>query len=99
MIYVIGGYFLTKEQLTTFGAKRGLNIPNGKAYILNSHLLSRGIRSCTAVPVTLPQKVPNSEEPVVCGTLITTHQRDDKAEHFRDCVPFVEDDDDLKIKR
>ncbi|GBE78879.1 hypothetical protein SCP_0200760 [Sparassis crispa] len=97
MIFVIGGYFLTHEQLSTFGARRGLDIPNGEAYILNSHLLSRGIRSCTAVPVALPQK--DSAEPIVVGTLITTHQREDRAERFRDCIRFVENDDDLKIKR
>ncbi|GBE78884.1 hypothetical protein SCP_0200810 [Sparassis crispa] len=98
MPLIIGGYFLTDQQLATLGAKRGLNIPNGEAYILNSHLLSRGIKYCTAIPVALPQKDPHASNPFVTGTLITTHKRDDNVERLRDCVSFVENNDDLQIK-
>jgi hypothetical protein len=88
---VIGGYFITYEQLTRIGRRRGLVIQDGQTYILNNDLRRKGITSIYAWPASYP----STKRPVV---LICTYRRDDHLERLADCEPFVENEDDLRDK-
>jgi hypothetical protein len=89
---VIGGYFITYEQLAHIGRRRGLVIEDGRTYILNQDLHRKGIHSIYAWPVDYPSG------PSFPGVLICTRKRLDHLVRLADCQPFVEDERDLKVK-
>jgi hypothetical protein len=93
-MFVIGGYLLTYDQLYQLGFRRGLIIEGGKSHILNNDLAMKGIESIYAWPVCHPRG------PVeVPRTLICTRRGDQYLERLADCQPFVENEDDLKVKK
>ncbi|KAL6299997.1 hypothetical protein BKA93DRAFT_804025 [Sparassis latifolia] len=98
MVFVIAGYFLTNEQMATFGAKRGFDNPDGHAYILNRWFRSKGYTAVEAVPVALRHRLPDSTGQAVCGTLIYKSNNDSqRMAYLRDCRPLVPDDGDKEI--
>ena len=68
-MFIIGGYFLTYDQLHQLGLRRGLVIEGGKAHILNRDLLEKGIMFIFAWPVFHPRGTPTPGED---GILICT---------------------------
>jgi len=89
---VIGGYFITYEQLRQIGRQRGLDIGHGQTYILNDDLRRKGIQSIYAWPVNHPS------DPNQPGVLICIQKRDDYLVHLKDCKPFVEGERDMKVR-
>lgn len=94
---VLGGYLLTYDQLRTVGLRRGLVIEGGNASILNRDFRQKGIKSIYAWPVSHPRRTPTT--PGVPNILICSRRRDDHLVHLADCEPFIENEDDLKVKR
>ncbi|GBE87540.1 hypothetical protein BKA93DRAFT_878747 [Sparassis latifolia] len=93
---IVGGYLITLAQLAQIGARRGLTIENGEAHILNRDLRRKGYESIFALPVDWPRRTETTRGRTMI--LIASRRRDDYLIHLADCVPFEENEDDLKVK-
>jgi hypothetical protein len=55
---VVGGFLITYDQLRQIGLRRGLDIQNGNASLLNRDFRLKGIKSIYALPVDYPRRTP-----------------------------------------
>ncbi|GBE87553.1 hypothetical protein SCP_1102300 [Sparassis crispa] len=95
-MFIVGGYLITYAQLAQIGERRGISIPDGEADILNRSLREKGYESIFALPVDWPRRTETTRgRPMI---LIASRKRHDYLIHLADCVPFEENEDDLKVK-
>lgn len=96
-MYVVGGYLITHEQLSTIGEIRGIGkIPTGLTNRLNTYLEGLGIK-IFALPVSYPRDTETVEGET--WIMIVSKARYDKNLSPTSATPYIQDESDYIVKR